>query len=150
MNKKKLLVLRNCSHVNELVKYEIDEELKSVKCTMTCYIDSRSISSSDTSNFIFDTILRGIISSGGGKVEKTGTAICHEGDEFDLEFGKAIAYSRAKMKCFSEMAKFIDNLSEELSKLQGNLAEELTRYVTALRVQVKDFNEMMDSRYKEE
>lgn len=50
-----------------------------------------------------------------------GIARCHPEDEFDVEFGKKLAYSRARDKCdrsfFKQLQNFINALDFELNEL---------------------------------
>lgn len=137
------LVLRNSNRKqDELVKYIINEDEKVVTCIITCYIDSRSIGSKDKSNYILDSIIEKLDMKDKTVVRQASVKCC-ESDDFNIEFGKTLAYSKAKMKCIMSIIDFIRKTKKDLLKTLDDLTEESYRYLQASKVQFKDIMKLV-------
>lgn len=51
------------------------------------------------------------------KIEAVGKAVCSPDDEFDIEFGKKLAYDRAMKKAYSKLSNQLTHILKDFKKL---------------------------------
>lgn len=74
-----------------------------------------------------------------------GKAVCSDEDEWDVETGKLIAFSRAKDKCYRSFFKRANKLVQALDRRLGDMIESFNTFGQKLDEKQK----MMDNKIKE-
>lgn len=107
------------------VKYEFDENKKSVKCILDYDIDLSKYPFNEmflTFEFLTSALKNCNISglyldkslSFNVEMQTIGTATCHDDDEYDETIGKQIALTRAQAKAFENTCKVYDAICTKL------------------------------------
>lgn len=127
----------------EKIDYRVNEEGRTVACTLTCNMQLRKHPAFDM-YFFYQWKKKMPKVNYYGEFTVSATAKCNEEDVFDVEVGKRIAESRAKQKAFGIARKVYVEVFNEVVAAVGLIRLSIDACTNAFEVEQKHIEELID------
>lgn len=140
----KVFVLHGCTHRstrNKRATFKVDHKNKTVTCTLICTADVRDKSSIDAKLFNL------YVPKKARTIKTTITISCKDGDDFDEEFGKRLAFAKARISCLKMMRALIEDFRSKLDDISDKYWSEYDRYDFAIQQHIDDYTSLVDGKY---
>lgn len=140
----KIFILHGCTHRSTKGKratFTIDHENKSVTCHLSCTAAIRDKHSKISK--LFDLF----IPKKDRKIKTTITIKCNDEDKFDENFGKQLAFAKARVSCLKTMKSLIERFFSQINEVCTDFKTETDRYDVAISQHSEDYKSLIDNKY---
>lgn len=140
----KIFILHGCTHratKGKRVVFRINKDEKTVTCTLICTADVRDKMS------MFSKIFNLYVPKKQRTIKTAITVRCQDEDEFDEEFGKKLAFAKARVSCLKMFKALIAELEYKLEEVLSSIRDESFRYDFSIDQHIEDSENIINMKY---
>lgn len=140
----KIFILHGCTHratKGKRAVFKVNKDEKTVTCTLVCTADVRDKMS------MFSKIFNLYVPKKQRTIKTTITVKCQDGDEFDEEFGKRLAFAKARVSCLKMFKALIVDLEYKLEEVLSSIHDESFRYNFSIDQHIEDSENIINMKY---
>lgn len=140
----KVFILHGCTHratKGKRAVFKVNKDEKTITCTLVCTADVRDKMS------MFSKLFDLYVPKKQRTIKTTITVKCQDEDKFDEEFGKRLAFAKARISCLKMFKSLIADLEYKLEDVLSSIRSESFRYDFSIDQHIEDSENIINMKY---